>query len=195
MTKFDGVNVVICKLEDNAVLAFDVEVDSLVRSLRNCIRDEHFATRKDLKMVTKQELSGKWESIVGSVKKKYGQISDNELKQVEGDLNKLSGLIQQKAGQSREQVEAFLDECCGGSFLDQVNSMAENAGETLREGYEHVADAAREGYDYSVKTVSRRPLESLVAAAGVGMMLGVMIGVSIGARRERELSWRDRWSR
>ena len=71
-------------------------------------------------MVTKQELSGKWDSIVGSVKKKYGQITDNELKQVEGDLNQLSGLIQRKAGQSKEQVEAFLDECCGGSFMDQT---------------------------------------------------------------------------
>jgi len=146
-------------------------------------------------MVTKQELSGKWDSIVGSVKKKYGQITDNELKQVEGDLNQLSGLIQRKAGQSKEQVEAFLDECCGGSFMDQMSSMAENASETVREGYEQVSETARQGYDYSVKTMSRRPLESVATAAGVGLLLGVMLGISIGARRERDLSWRERWSR
>ncbi|MGB7347217.1 MAG: CsbD family protein [Pirellulaceae bacterium] len=146
-------------------------------------------------MVTKQELSGKWDSIVGSVKQKYGQITDDDLAQVEGDLNQLSGLIQQKAGQSREQVEAFLDECCGGSFMNQVNAMAENASETLRESYEQISETARQGYDYSVKTMSRRPLESVATAAGVGLLLGVMIGISIGARRERELSWRERWSR
>jgi uncharacterized protein YjbJ (UPF0337 family) len=150
---------------------------------------------KDKKMVTKQELSGKWDSIVGSVKKKYGQITDDELSQAEGDLNQLSGLIQRKTGQSREQVEAFLDECCGGSLMDQVNSMAESASETLREGYEHVSETARQGYDYSVKTLSQRPLGSVATAAGVGLLLGVMLGISIGARRERELSWRERWSR
>ncbi|TWU44297.1 hypothetical protein Q31b_18330 [Novipirellula aureliae] len=146
-------------------------------------------------MITKREMSGKWDSIVGSVKKRYGQITDEELAQVEGDLNQLSGLIQQKAGQSREQVEAFLDECCEGSFVDQVNAMAENASETIREGYQHVTETARHGYDHSVKALSRRPIESIVAAAGVGVLLGVMVGISIGARRERELSWRERWSR
>jgi uncharacterized protein YjbJ (UPF0337 family) len=146
-------------------------------------------------MVTKQEISGKWDSIVQAVQNKYGQITEIDLKRVEGDLNRLASLIEEKTGQNRAQVESFLDECCGGSFMDQITQMAESASETVREGYDQAAEQARRGYDYSAQAVSRRPLESLVAAAGVGALVGLMVGMSIGARRERDLTWRERWRR
>lgn len=148
-------------------------------------------------MVTKQELSGKWKSIAGSVKQKYGQITDNDLKEVEGDLNQLAGLIQQKTGQSREQIEAFFDECCesADSVMGQVADYASDAGQSLRQGYDQAADQARRGYDTTVKTMSRHPLESAGAALGFGLIVGVLVGISIGASRERELTWRQRLSR
>ncbi|MCO8124904.1 CsbD family protein [Stieleria sp. TO1_6] len=148
-------------------------------------------------MVTKQEVSGKWDAIVGSVKQKYGQITDMDLKRVEGDLNKLAGLIQQKTGQSREQIEAYFDECCASadSVVGQVSEFASGAGEALREGYDHAASQARQGYKSTVKTLSRHPLESAGVALGVGLAVGLVLGISIGAQRERELTWRDRWHR
>lgn len=148
-------------------------------------------------MVTRQELSGKWNTIAGSVKERYGQITDNDLKQVEGDLNQLAGLIQQKTGQSREQIESFFDECCtsADSMMDRAADMAAGAGETLRDGYDQAAMQAKRGYSTTVKTLSSHPLESTGLALGVGVVVGLLLGMSIGAHRERELSWRDRWGR
>ncbi len=148
-------------------------------------------------MVTKQELSGKWNSIAGAVQEKYGQITDNDLKQVKGDLNQLAGLIQRKTGQAREQVEAFLDECCvsSGSVLDQAAEFASSTGQVVREGYDEAAEQARRGYETTVRTMSRHPLESTGVALGLGLIVGLAIGVSIGANRERELSWFDRMRR
>lgn len=148
-------------------------------------------------MATKEELSGKWKSISGAVKQKYGQISDNDLKQVEGDLERLSGLIQQKTGQTREQVEAFYEECCDSqeSVLGRVSELASGASEAVREGYDQVAEKTRLGYDTTVETVAKNPTTSLGVALGVGIAIGLSIGISIGAQRERNLSWRERWSR
>ncbi len=148
-------------------------------------------------MTTKQELSGKWKSIAGAVKQKYGAITDNDLRRVEGDLNQLAGLIQQKTGQSREQIESFFDECCASadSLLGQAAQVASEAGESIREGYSQAAQQARRGYDSTVKTMSRHPLESTGVALGLGLVVGVLLGISIGAQRERELSWHQRWSR
>ncbi len=152
-------------------------------------------------MVTKQEMSGKWNSITGAVKEKYGQITDDELTQVEGDTDQLIGLIQQKTGQGREQVEAFLSQACEqcdshmGHFSEMASNYAETASESVREGYEEVARRAREGYEQSTEVLAQRPLESVVAALGVGLITGIAIGLSIAGRRHHEPTWRDRWSR
>ena len=148
-------------------------------------------------MTTKQELGGKWAAIAGAVKKKYGQITENDLKQVEGDFDRLAGLIQKKTGQTREQVESFYEECCDAddSVTGQVAALATGASEAVREGYDQVAEQARHGYDGTIKTVAENPLASVGVALGVGAIFGLMMGISIGAQRERQRSWLDRWNR
>ena len=129
-------------------------------------------------MVTEQETKGQWNSIRGSVKEKYGQITDDELSQVEGDQEQLIGLIQQKVGAARSEVEDFLSkiyEDCGASFSW--------TGEKLQRGY-----------DESAKAVAKHPAESVVAALGVGLLVGVAIGYSLAADRYRQPTWRDRWN-
>ncbi len=170
----------------------------LRKSISDAIEaDKQTLLHEEFTMATKQEISGKWNSIVGSVKKKYGEITDNELKQVEGDLDKLAGLVQQKTGQSRDQIEAYFDECCASadSVMGQVANYASEAGQTIRDGYDATAEQARRSYQTSVKSMSRHPLESAGVALGVGLLVGLFVGISIGGQRERELSWRDRWSR
>jgi uncharacterized protein YjbJ (UPF0337 family) len=148
-------------------------------------------------MATQQEISGKWKQLAGKVKEKYGQITDNDLARVNGSVEQLVGLVQQKTGQTREQIEAFLEECgesCE-SMMGRVSEYASAAGEALKDGYDTVAGQTKRGYDSSVKTMSRHPLESVGTAFGIGLVAGLLIGISMGAQRERDLSWRDRWSR
>ncbi len=148
-------------------------------------------------MATQQQLSGHWNEIAGKVKEKYGQITDNDLSRVEGNIDQLVGLVQQKTGQPREQIEAFLDECgeaCD-SMMGRASEYASSAGETIKDGYQSVAQQTKRGYDASVKTLSSHPLESVGMAFGVGLVAGLLVGLSVGAQRERDLSWRERWSR
>jgi uncharacterized protein YjbJ (UPF0337 family) len=55
-------------------------------------------------------LSGNWNLIKGKLKKKYGQLTENDLTYVEGEEDELLGRLQRKTGQTREELERFLDE-------------------------------------------------------------------------------------
>ncbi len=140
-------------------------------------------------MATQEMFRGNWNSIVGAVKDKFGQITGDDLLRVEGNLDQFVGLMQKKAGQTREQVEQFLEECCSASsktFSNAVESVAATAGQAGRyvsDGYRYAADSVERGYEQTRDVVERRPLESLALVAGASLLAGVLIGLSLSAKR------------
>lgn len=50
-------------------------------------------------------LKGRWHQIKGDIKSQWGKLTDDDLTKVEGDYEKLVGLIQQKYGYTRSQAE------------------------------------------------------------------------------------------
>lgn len=151
-------------------------------------------------MALEQKLKGDWNQVAGSVKAKYGQITDDELKEVEGNFQKLTGLVQRKTGKGIEQVEAFvhdLFEKAGIACSDvaqQTGECMQSTGQVLQQGYEYVADHARAGYEQTQRAIANRPTESVVAALAVGLIAGVAIGISLAeSRRQPEPTWRNGW--
>ncbi|NNE31014.1 MAG: CsbD family protein [Winogradskyella sp.] len=55
------------------------------------------------------QLEGKWKQIKGDFKKKYGEITDDEYKEAEGDIDKLAGKVQEKYGKSKEEVKQEIE--------------------------------------------------------------------------------------
>lgn len=55
--------------------------------------------------MNKDILQGKWKQIRGDAKKAWGKITDDELDQLEGNSDKLVGLLQERYGYSRERSE------------------------------------------------------------------------------------------
>jgi uncharacterized protein YjbJ (UPF0337 family) len=140
-------------------------------------------------MISKERLQGNWNSVVGAVKEKFGQITGDDLTRVEGNAEQLVALIQRKTGQTREQVEQFIDSCSTSteSAINRISEKASEyagiAGEAVRDNYDRISEEAQRGYDYTVKTVSRRPLESVAIALGVGLLAGLTVGISMSGRR------------
>ena len=140
-------------------------------------------------MVNQEALRGNWKSIVGKVKEKFGEITGDELSKVEGNMEQFVGLIQRKTGQTKQQVETFLTECCdnAGSYLssatDAAGKAASQASQFVADGYDKVAQGAERGYDYAKNTMERRPVESVALVAGVSLLAGVLLGLSLGNRR------------
>jgi uncharacterized protein YjbJ (UPF0337 family) len=50
-------------------------------------------------------LKGKWLEIKGMVKEKWGKLTDNNLREIEGKGGKLLGLLQKKYGYLRDKTE------------------------------------------------------------------------------------------
>ncbi|HLS11193.1 MAG TPA: CsbD family protein [Flavobacteriaceae bacterium] len=52
---------------------------------------------------------GRWNQIKGKVKQEYGELTDNDLKYVEGKEEELLGKLQEKTGKTKEEVEKWLN--------------------------------------------------------------------------------------
>jgi len=59
-------------------------------------------------------LAGKWKQVIGKAKETWGKLTDDELARVEGNSERLAGLLQEKYGQSKEEAQksanAFFDQ-------------------------------------------------------------------------------------
>ena len=66
-----------------------------------------------MSMPSVDELKGKWKQQMGAAKIAWGKLTDDELLQVEGEAQKLTGLVQERYAVSRDeadkQVTAFFE--------------------------------------------------------------------------------------
>ena len=60
--------------------------------------------------MNQDQAKGSWQQLKGEIKKKWGQLTDDDLMEVEGDMDKLAGRIQQRTGDRREEIRRWLDE-------------------------------------------------------------------------------------
>lgn len=54
-------------------------------------------------------LAGKWKQIRGEVKRMWGNLTDDDLDQIDGHRDKLAGVLQERFGWTRERTEQELD--------------------------------------------------------------------------------------
>ena len=57
----------------------------------------------------KLSLKGNWNEVKGKIKQKYAALTDDDLIYEEGKDDELLGRIQQKIGQSKEEVKRWIE--------------------------------------------------------------------------------------
>lgn len=66
--------------------------------------------------MNKDIIKGKWHEIKGKLKQQWGDLTDDEIAQMEGSYEELAGILQKKYGYQKDQVhkeiEKFLDKNC-----------------------------------------------------------------------------------
>lgn len=60
--------------------------------------------------MNRMQLKGNWNEVKGKLKQRWGQLTDDDLKYVEGKEDELIGRIQRRTGEAREQIERFIEE-------------------------------------------------------------------------------------
>jgi uncharacterized protein YjbJ (UPF0337 family) len=54
-------------------------------------------------------LKGKWMQIKGSVREKWGQLTDDDVDRVSGSAERLVGVIQERYGYAKQRAEDEVD--------------------------------------------------------------------------------------
>ena len=130
-------------------------------------------------MITMEELSGTWNDIKGQVKQEWGNISDDEFKQVEGNVDRRVGLIQKKTGAARTEIEKTLRSWSQQSagMLDNASQAVQGAAQAAQEYVSQARDMASEQYGRAQDIVRQRPAESVIVSFGTGLLMGVVVGL------------------
>ena len=135
-----------------------------------------------------QQLTGNWNQLKGKLKERWGQLTDDELQSAEGNFDHLVGLIQQRTGEGRQQVERFLaelNEQTGGTMskvADTARQYADQAREAVRGASEQVRYRAGERFQDAQEMVRQQPAEAVAVAFGTGLLVGLLIGLMAGSR-------------
>lgn len=59
--------------------------------------------------MNKDILEGKWKQLSGEIRKKWGELTDDDLDQAMGQKDILIGKLQERYGYTREKAKAELD--------------------------------------------------------------------------------------
>ncbi|MDR3638468.1 MAG: hypothetical protein P4L84_31985 [Isosphaeraceae bacterium] len=117
-----------------------------------------------------QELRAQWSSLRALLKERWTHLTDEDLSVLEGDIDQLVSRVQQKTGEAREAIEAFLAGVTARATATIV-PYAQEAGDRLRERIDKAEDLVRQ-----------KPGPSLTAAFGCGLAAGLILGLMIRSR-------------
>ena len=132
-------------------------------------------------MINTQQVTGQWNQIRGKIKEKWGQLSDDDLRIVGGNVDQVIGRIQQRTGEMRSDIEDFLNDLMSEPRLreaaDAAMGYASSAAESVREGYQQVAQQAQEGFASARDLVRDRPGQSMATIFAAGALAGICFGL------------------
>lgn len=139
-------------------------------------------------MVDQLELQGRWHEVKGKLRERWGQLSEEELQGSDGNVEQLIGLIQRKTGETREQIENYLDNMTRQTTgaAEQAAATAQQYGRQAAERFQASTEQARQAmqrrYTEAERVVRERPAESMAIAFGTGLIAGAVIGLAMRSR-------------
>lgn len=147
-------------------------------------------------MINQQVLQGNWNELKGKIRSKWGQLTNDDMQNIDGNVDRLMGLIQRKTGEGRDSIEHYLNELTAsgssavGQATEAVRDYAHQASERIHEGTQRAAESMRQGYDSlreqyeeAEEMVRRRPSEAAAVCFGVGVLTGLVAALLLHRSR------------
>lgn len=132
-------------------------------------------------MMTREEIQGNWTQLKGQIRERWGQITDDELQEAQGNGEQLIGFLEAKTGESRRQIEQFVNSALneGQNMLERATQSAKGyaraASQAANNNYHALEKGFESGLNEANQLVKSRPAESLAAAFGLGILAGVVV--------------------
>jgi len=93
------------ELRANAMRAHELQPTRWKRA----VISHHIAPRRKETEMNRDIVAGKWQQLRGKVKEEWGKLTDDDLTTTEGKFDKLSGVIRERYGYTREGAEDELE--------------------------------------------------------------------------------------
>ena len=75
--------------------------------------------------MNKDQIQGKWLQMKGAVKAQWGKLTNDDIDEIDGNIERLVGIVQERYGYARERAEKEVQE-----FQRRQASAAEEASRT-----------------------------------------------------------------
>jgi uncharacterized protein YjbJ (UPF0337 family) len=124
-----------------------------------------------------QTIQGEWNQLCGLARQRWSQLTDDDLRGLEGNFEQLVGRIQRKTGEGREAIEKFFSD-----MTSRGSSVVAHSSEAAGQYAHLVSDQIRERCDSAEDLVRHHPTETVIAAFGIGLVAGLITGLALRGR-------------
>lgn len=114
--------------------------------------------------------AGRWNTLKGELKKRWASLTDNDVQQIGGDIDKLVGTVQQKTGETRQNVEQWLKDQ---GYADTLNSEWGGAAQQAANYAGRVADQLKE---YSWSDITNMLEQNIIVTVAGALLVGFVMG-------------------
>lgn len=108
-----------------------------------------------------------FKKIRGAIQQRWGDITDQDIEELKGQKDKLVGLIQEKYGEKKENIEEFLNKIVG-----QSGASMQDVLEPIFQTKGQVVDYTQRATQYLQREIKENPLSSLFIGIAVGFIIG-----------------------
>lgn len=109
-------------------------------------------------MLNQDQIKGKWDEIKGGVRNLWGKLTDDEVEQFKGNLQSISGIVQERYGESKDSISKKLDRLMDSFDNETDKSLKLNDGESSYErnptGIRTMEESEYEDEEADIKTRS-----------------------------------------
>ena len=83
-------------------------------------------------MFNEEIVKGKWKEIKGEIKTLWGKMTDDDLEKTSGNLTSVAGIIQQRYGEKKEEIQEKLH-----GIVSKLSEGAENVKNKVKDSDAH----------------------------------------------------------
>lgn len=83
-------------------------------------------------MFNEETIKGKWKEIKGEIKTQWGKMTDDELEKTSGNLTTIAGIIQQRYGAKKEEIQEKLH-----SIASKFSEKTKSVKDTMKDNSSH----------------------------------------------------------